>query len=115
MTPVGTEDCVTMGQLRTNRGRDRLLANVRMARSMDQSLLMATRKLFLRLPDDLHGAIQTEHLFGGQRHSRRDRLFLSGHSWVTSFLFQRGTIEQVATHGLGCHRHSWRDSLHPSE
>jgi hypothetical protein len=47
-----------MGQMRTDSGSNRFLSDVRMARPVNQSLLVASGKFFFGLANDLHCPVQ---------------------------------------------------------
>jgi hypothetical protein len=57
MPSMRAEHNIVEPQVRGDRGGDRLLAHVRMTRSVDQTALVAPRKLFLGLPNPRHRAI----------------------------------------------------------
>ena len=60
MPAMRAEDRIFLIQMRTHAGRNRLLSDIRMARAVNQPPLMASREFFFRLPDDLHGPVETE-------------------------------------------------------
>ena len=50
----------------TDRRGDRFLAHVGVTGPMNQSALMAARKLLFALPNDLHRPVETKHRLAGQ-------------------------------------------------
>ena len=55
MSAMGAEDRIFFCEMRAHPCGDCFLANVRVARAMNESALMAARQLFFRVADDEHG------------------------------------------------------------
>ena len=60
MSAMRTEDDVLVPQMSTNRTGNRLLADIGVARTLNQAPLMAAGQLFLGLADSLHRAVEIE-------------------------------------------------------
>ncbi len=58
MTAMGTENGIMRRQMSTHSRRNRFLADIRMARAMNQPSLVRTSQLLLRLANDLHRAVE---------------------------------------------------------
>src|ERR1700722_576934 len=69
MPTVRTEDHVLLAQMDTHPCRYRLLANICVARSMNQPARITPRQLLLRLADELHRPIEKCRF---RVHARRD-------------------------------------------
>ena len=63
MPTVRTEDGVFFSKVRKNACRDRFLADIRVARSVDQSTLMGLRQPIFALANNLHRSIEPEERF----------------------------------------------------
>ena len=63
MSAMSGEDRIVLRQMSTDTGRNRLLANIRVTRSVDEAALMTAREFFFRLPNDLHRPIEGEDSF----------------------------------------------------
>ena len=60
MSTMCGEDRIVFLKMRANSSRNGFLTYVGMAGTMDQSALVTPREFLFRLPDDLHGAIESE-------------------------------------------------------
>src|ERR1700722_3707802 len=69
MSAMRTEDHVLLPQMDTHPCRNRLLANICVARSMNQPVRITARQLLLRAADELHRPIEKRRF---SVHARRD-------------------------------------------
>ena len=69
VSAVGAEHDIVRVQVGADARGNRLLADISVARAVNQTALMAAGQLLFALPDQLHGAIAGQHLrWGGGGH-----------------------------------------------
>src|SRR5437870_12358867 len=72
MSAMGAEDGVVGAQMGTHPNRDRLLADVRMAGTVHETLLVRARELLFGATDDEHLTIELHELDRGLRRQRNN-------------------------------------------
>ena len=116
VSAMRAKDNVLFAQMSTNRSGNCFLADIRMARSVNEAPLMAASEFFFRLSDDLHCSIETKKYL--LRWEIRHRYFKILVGLTESFVrASRAASALSATNWVprsaAYRRRSWRGFHHP--